>query len=91
MLDRLTWCECPGWPPFPRDSEGLCDARKLFRADGSMWLMVFARGRMLGAPTLFDTEFLRTRPEGLGGRPVVLSRRALRGLDDVAPAACSFC
>jgi hypothetical protein len=56
-----------------------------------MWLMVFARGLMLGAPTLFDTEFLRTRPEGLGGRPVVLSRRALRGLDDVAPAACSFC
>jgi hypothetical protein len=56
-----------------------------------MWLMVFARGLMAGPPVVVDTEFLRTRPVVVGGRPVVLSRRALRGREEVAPAACSFC
>jgi hypothetical protein len=62
-----------------------------------MWLMVLARGlippfpRPPGTPTLFDTEFLRTRPEAFGGKPVVLSRRALRGRVDVAPCWWSFC
>jgi hypothetical protein len=70
--------------------EAFCEARKLFSALGSMWLMVFARGLMVPFPgppiaTLPDTEFLRTRPEAFGGRPVVLSRRPLRGLEDVAP------
>jgi hypothetical protein len=58
--------------------------------------MVLARGRIppprpAGPPTPFDTEFLRTRPEALGGRPVVLSLRALRGRELVAPCWCSFC
>lgn len=56
--------------------------------------MVLARGRMGGPPsppTLLETEFLRTRPEGLGGKPVVLSLRALRGREEVAPCWCSFC
>ena len=53
-----------------------------------MWLMVFARGLMtlpLAPPALLETEFLRTRAAGLGGRPVVLSLRPLRGLVLVAP------
>ena len=56
-----------------------------------MALMVFARGRMLPVPgmmplALLDIEFLRTRFVAfVGGRPVVLSRRALRGLVEVAP------
>ena len=63
---------------------------------GSMWLIVLARGRILavvGAPplTLLAIEFLRTLPDGLGGRPVVLSRRPLRGFEEVAPCWCSFC
>jgi hypothetical protein len=73
-----------------------CDAKKLLRAAVSKWLMVFARGRIppprpAGPPTPLDTEFLRTRPEGLGGKPVVLSLRALRGREFVAPCWCSFC
>jgi hypothetical protein len=61
-----------------------------------MWLMVFARGLMMPLPdpilaTLPDTEFLRTRAAELGGKPVVLSRRALRGRVVVAPCWCSFC
>jgi hypothetical protein len=61
-----------------------------------MWLMVFARGLMVPLPdprlpTLPDTEFLRTRAAELGGKPVVLSRRALRGRVVVAPCWCSFC
>ena len=53
--------------------------------------MVLARGRMLPVPgmmplALLDIEALRTRfVELMGGRPVVLSRRALRGLVEVAP------
>lgn len=56
-----------------------------------MTLMVLARGLTLAEPgmvlpALLDIEFLRTRfAEELGGRPVVLSRRALRGLAAVAP------
>jgi hypothetical protein len=59
--------------------------------------IVFARGRMLPVPgmmllALLDIEFLRTRfAEFVGGRPFVLSRRALRGLEEVAPCWCSFC
>jgi hypothetical protein len=79
------------WPPFPRDMEEPCDARKLFRAVGSMWLIVFARGLMGGPAAFVEMEFLRTRAEELGGKPVVLSRRALRGREEVAPAACNFC
>lgn len=62
-----------------------------------MALMVLARGRMLPVPgmmppTLLEMEFLRTRfVELVGGRPVVLSRRALRGRVEVAPCWCSFC
>jgi hypothetical protein len=61
-----------------------------------MWLIVFARGLMMPLPvpilpTLPDTEFLRTRAAELGGKPVVLSRRALRGRVVVAPCWCSFC
>jgi hypothetical protein len=53
--------------------------------------IVLARGRMLPVPgmmllALLDIEFLRTRFVAfVGGRPVVLSRRALRGLEEVAP------
>lgn len=52
--------------------------------------MVLARGLMLPVPgmillALLDMEFLRIRFVELGGRPVVLSRRALRGLVLVAP------
>lgn len=37
-------------------------------------------------------EFLRTLfVAALGGIPVVLSRRPFRGLEDAAPAWCSFC
>jgi hypothetical protein len=56
-----------------------------------MWPMVLARGLMPGPPspprppTLLETEFLRMRPDELGGKPVVLSRRALRGRVEVAP------
>jgi hypothetical protein len=46
----------------------------------------------MGGPAAFvEMEFLRTRAEELGGKPVVLSRRALRGREEVAPAACNFC
>jgi len=97
MPDKLAWCEWPGCLLFPCDSVAPCDDRKPLRADGSMWLMVFARGLMLGfpmlprTPTLLDTEFLRTRAEELGGSPVVLSLRPLRGREEVAPWACNFC
>jgi hypothetical protein len=56
-----------------------------------MWLIVFARGLMGGPAAFVEMEFLRTRAEELGGKPVVLSRRALRGREEVAPAACNFC
>jgi hypothetical protein len=57
---------------------------------------VFARGLMpmatpMATPaTLPDTEFLRTRAVELGGRPAALSRRALRGLAEVAFCWWSF-
>jgi len=86
----------PPPPPLPKDA--LCDAKRLLRALGSMWLIVFARGLMLDVPaaaippvTLLAIEFLRTLPETVGGIPVVLSLRPLRGLVDVAPCWCSFC
>jgi hypothetical protein len=61
-----------------------------------MWLMVFARGLIVllpltPPPTLLDTEFLRTRAAALGGRPVVLSLRPVRGRAEVAPCWWSFC
>jgi hypothetical protein len=43
------------------------------------------------SPPTLDTEFLRTRPGALGGMPVVLSLRALRGRELVEPCWCSFC
>src|SRR4051812_8724059 len=75
----------------------LCCASRLLRALGSIWLMVLARGLIIempvapGPPTLLATEFLRTLPVLLGGRPVVLSLRPERGREDVAPCWCSFC
>lgn len=59
--------------------------------------MVFARGLMIPPPIppgplrALDTEFLRTRLVVLGGKPVVLSRRAVRGRDEAAPCWWSFC
>jgi hypothetical protein len=58
--------------------------------------MVLARGLMEGLmpdgpPTLLATEFLRTLAALLGGRPVVLSLRPVRGREEVAPCWCSFC
>lgn len=53
--------------------------------------MVMARGLMVAVPgtmllALLETEFLRTRfAELVGGRAEVLSRRALRGREVVAP------
>jgi hypothetical protein len=49
--------------------------------------MVFARGLIVLAtlPALLETEFLRTRAVALGGRPVVLSLRPVRGRAEVAP------
>lgn len=53
--------------------------------------MVLARGRMLPVPgmtllALLEMEFFRTRFAALvGGRAVVLSRLAFRGLVEVAP------
>lgn len=77
-------------------SEALWDASRLFNAAGSTWLIVFARGRIeglmpAGPPTLLATEFLRILPVLLGGSPVVLSLRPVRGREEVEPCWCSFC
>lgn len=57
------------------------------RLEVSTWLSVFARGR-IAVELVLTMEFLRTRPFAI---PVVLSLRALRGLDDGVVVEWSFC
>jgi hypothetical protein len=58
--------------------------------------MVLARNLMLSAlalaapSILLATESFRIFPVALGSRPVVVSRRPLRGLNEVTPCRCSF-
>ena len=76
----------PQFKPLPADE--LAEASMLLSAVPSMWLIVFARGLIPVVPVpvmLLATEFFRTLPVPLGGKPVVLSRRPFLGRVDAAP------
>ena len=91
MPEMLEWWLCPECPPLlPADE--LAEASKLLSAVPSMWPIVFARGLIPTVPEtpdvpvmLLATEFFRTLPVPLGGKPVVLSRRPFLGRVDAAP------
>lgn len=68
------------------------------REERSIWLIVFARGRTLFAPTppelpapLLATEFLRTLLLPETEAPLTLSLLPARGREDVGFVMCNFC